>query len=157
MKLYEIKEAYLNILELEIDDEAFNKAIDAVELELSDKANSIGGLIKTLEAEQNAYKAEIERFKALSQSNEKKIERVKKYLSETMQDMNVPSLSTKQFKFSFRKSESVNIDDEALISDEFKTEEIKVKISKTDIKKAIKAGQDVEGASLVTKQNLQIK
>ncbi len=157
MKLYEIKEAYLNILELDIDDEAFNKAIDAVELELSDKANSIGGLIKTLEAEQNAYKAEIERFKALSQSNENKIERVKKYLAETMQDMNVPSLSTKQFKFSFRKSESVNIDDEALISDEFKTEEIKVKISKTDIKKAIKAGQSVKGASLITKQNLQIK
>ncbi len=157
MKLYEIKETYFDILNLDLDDDAFNKAIGAVELELADKANSMGGLIKTLEAEQNAYKAEIERFKALTASNEKKIERIKKYLSETMQDMNVPSLSTQQFKFTFRKSESVNIEDEMLISDEFKTEEIKIKISKTDIKKAIKSGQDVKGASLVTKQNLQIK
>ncbi len=157
MKLYDIKEAYLNILELDLDDEALNKALSAVESELSDKANSIGCLIRTLEAEDSAYKAEIARFKALSNSNEKKIERIKKYLSETMQDMNVPSLSTQHFKFTFRKSESVNIDDEALISDEFKTEEIKVKISKTDIKKAIKSGQYVKGASLVTKQNLQIK
>ena len=60
---------------------------------------------------------------------------------------------------SYRKSTQTIIDDESLIPDEYKTTETKTieKISKDDIKKALKEGKEVSGAHLFENQTLTIK
>ncbi len=157
LKLYEIKKAYMDVMNLDVDEETLKMALDAVQVDIKEKANNIGYVLRTLEAEEKAYDAEIDRFKALKDSAKAKAESIKKYLAETLQDMEIPKLSTEHFKFSFRKSESVDVLDPELIPDDYKTTKTEIRISKTDIKKAIKNGESVVGARLITRQNLQIK
>ena len=68
-------------------------------------------------------------------------------------------LETEQYLFSFRKSEAVNIDEIVFnMNDErFTRTTIKVDADKTAIKKALKDGINVMGASLEQKMNLQVK
>ena len=68
-------------------------------------------------------------------------------------------LETEQYLFSFRKSEAVNIDEIVFnMNDErFIRTTIKVDADKTAIKKALKDGINVIGASLEQKMNLQVK
>ena len=61
------------------------------------------------------------------------------------------------WNLSLRKSKSVNIYDESLIDKKFIEVETKEKISKTEIKKAIEAGENVQGANIVEKNSLNIK
>ncbi len=157
IKLYQLNEAYQNIINLDLDEDALKLAVDSIQSEVGVKAENIAIVLRTLEAENNAYKAEIERFKALAKSNDSKINYLKSYLSQTLQDMNIDKLSTDKFKFSFRKSQAVKITDEKLIPKEFIKTKVVESINKTDLKTFLKNGGDVAGATLVTNQNLQIK
>lgn len=157
MKLYEIKETYHNLMSLDIDDEKMALALQSVTDTLAEKVENIGWVLRTLEAENNAYNAEIERFKALSKSNISKTKWLKNYLSNTLKDMNVDKLSTDSFKLFFRKSTSINITNEASISKQYLTKKTSYTPNKTKIKKAIQKGIKVNGASLIENQNLQIK
>ena len=59
--------------------------------------------------------------------------------------------------FTTRKSESVVIEDEELIDKEYKTVKVTTSVSKADIKKAIKSGIEVSGATIKENLNLRIK
>jgi len=60
------------------------------------------------------------------------------------------------FKLSFRKSESVKIDNEELIPNIYVREELVSTVNKKELKQALKNGE-VPGCHIETKQNLQIK
>lgn len=59
-------------------------------------------------------------------------------------------------KVSWRKSVSVEIQDESRVPEDYKKEKVIVNIDKVSIKKALTGGEDVPGASLLEKQNVQI-
>ena len=61
------------------------------------------------------------------------------------------------FKASFRKSKAVDVFDEAQIPAEFMRERVTIVPDKTAIKKAIESGQEVAGAKIEERLNLQIK
>ena len=85
---------------------------------------------------------------------EKKAESLKGYLAYALQG---EKFSTPRIAMSWRKSESVLIPDEALLDDRFVNVTMVKKPDKKLIKDTLKAGREVPGAELVTKQNLQIK
>jgi hypothetical protein len=60
-------------------------------------------------------------------------------------------------KINFRKSESVEIDNLALLDAKFLNEKVTITPDKMAIKEAIKNGEDVNGARLVINNNIQIK
>jgi hypothetical protein len=68
-------------------------------------------------------------------------------------------VETSLFKFSFRKSSSIEIIDEKLVPEQFKKREEVVKISKSDIKNHLKekGESQIEGARIVENKNLTIK
>lgn len=74
-----------------------------------------------------------------------------------MEMMGITKIETELGNLSLRKSKSVNIYDESLIDKKFIEIETKEKISKTEIKKAIETGENVQGANIVEKNNLNIK
>ena len=74
-----------------------------------------------------------------------------------MQQFGVEKIETPTLKLSFRKSESVEIIDEKDVPGNFFETKTVSTVSKTKIKEAIKEGQTIPGAQLITKQNLQIK
>ena len=112
---------------------------------------------RILEEEQNAYKSEIDRLKALQDKAKKKADQMKQYLSMNLQEMNINKLDAGLFKLSFRKSESVVIDDLSTVPTEYIKEKVTQSADKTAIKKAIKEGLVIGGCHLETKQNLQVK
>lgn len=131
--------------------------IEQVEIARNDKHEAIALFIKDLEADAKSIKEEEANLKARREAKEKKANKLREYLQNSMQQFGDAKLETSKVAISFRKSEAVNILNEALIPMEFKTKVEEVKINKSDIKNALKNGQIVEGAELQVKQNLQIK
>ena len=82
---------------------------------------------------------------------------MKKYLSSCLAAVGKEKVETAKARISFRKSVQVQIDDEAAIPADYVTTTVTKKPDKTAIKKAIQAGANVTGASLVENRNIQIK
>jgi len=156
MKLYELTEAYAEVLELDLEEQDLSTVLDSLQGTVAEKAEGILMVMKTLEAEQDAYSKEQARLNELKSKAKKKADAMKDYLAYNLQQMDIKKLDTTLFKLSFRKSESVVVDDQTQLPEEY----IKVKTTespdKTALKKALKNGE-VKGCHIETKQNLQIK
>lgn len=157
MKLYELTQAYQAILDLDIDQDSLDLALQSLDDTLQEKAENIGRLIAQLEAENVAYKNEIDRLLAKKKANDQKQMKIEEYLDFNLKAMGITKLETALFKFSYRKSESVVIDDLELIPEAYKRVKTTVDADKTTIKSALKNGLLVGGAHIEEKQNLQIK
>ena len=105
----------------------------------------------------NGVDEEIKRLQALKKSISNQINSRKEYIVRNMEMMGITKIETELGNLSLRKSKSVNIYDESLIDKKFIEVETKEKISKTEIKKAIEAGENVQGANIVEKNSLNIK
>lgn len=102
-------------------------------------------------------KSEIERLQKLQETEEKHLDKAKRSIDWIMKATWTEKLETALNNLSYRKSESVSILDENSIPEEYwKIKEVR-SIDKIMIKEAIKSWKDVIGASIETKQNLQIK
>ena len=157
MTLFEINKAILEF-DYEIDEETGEilnaEALDALQLAREEKIEGVGLWIKNLQAEAEAVKKEKDAMAERQRRLEKKAESLKDYLAYALQG---EKFSTPRIAMSWRKSESVLIPDEALLDDRFVNITMIKKPDKKLIKDTLKAGREVPGAELVTKQNLQIK
>lgn len=154
-------EALLNEVDVETG-EFLNSEDDikeyVINLRLSkeQKLNNIEDLKLEFSASIDAIKIKIERLNNRKKSFEKHIDNM---VNLQLMLLNNQKLETNEYSFSFRKSESVSINDILFdIKDErFNRTTIKVEPDKTAIKKALKDGISVDGASIETKMNLQVK
>lgn len=157
MTLFDINKAILEF-DYEIDEETGEilnaEDLDALELARDEKIEGVGLWIKNLQAEAEAVKKEKDAMADRQHRLEKKAESLKNYLAWALQG---EKFSTPRIAMSWRKSESVLIPDEALLDDRFVNVTMVKKPDKKLIKDTLKAGREVPGAELVTKQNLQIK
>lgn len=157
MKLYEIDNLIENF-EFNIDEETGEilnaEELDELQMARDEKIEGVALWIKNLTAEAEAVKAEKKAMDDRQKRLEKKAESLKGYLTYALAGQR---FSTPRVDMSFRKSVSVQIEDETKIPKEFCTITEVSKPDKGKIKDALKAGQDVFGAELVEKQNLQIK
>ena len=163
MNLYEINSAIedaINNLLTSVDEETGEVNPEALQnlsdlqVQKDEKLDNIGAYIKNLLAEADMIKAEEANLKARREAKEKKAERLKDYLSTAL---NGEKFESPRVSCTWRKSEVVTIPDLEAIPDEYKKTKTEISADKTAIKKAIKAGQEVKGATLETKNNLQIK
>lgn len=160
--LYEISTDFLKALDgLEVDEETGEiKNFDAVEslnAQFEEKAESVACYIKNLAAFADDLKAEEDTLSARRKSAERRIDSMKKYLTSCLESVGKDKVETVRARISFRKSVQVQIDDEKALPADYVTTTVTTKPDKTAIKKAIQAGQDVTGASLVENRNIQIK
>lgn len=157
MTLYEIDKALMDF-EFEVDEETGEilNASDLDELHMArqDKIENIGLYIKNLEAEKEAVKHEKDNFADREKRLGKKIESLKGYLGYALQGQ---KFSTPKVDVSFRKSECVLVKDEYLVPDKYCEFTMVRKPNKTNLKKALKDGEEIMGVELVEKQNVQIK
>lgn len=157
MTLFEINRAILEF-DYEIDEETGEilnaEALDELQLAREDKIEGVGLWIKNLQAEAEAVKKEKDAMADRQKRLEKKAESLKNYLAWALQG---ERFSTPKIMMTFRKSESVYIPNEADLDDRFVNITMVKKPDKKLIKDTLKAGLEVPGAELITKQNLQIK
>lgn len=166
MKLYELTNDYLALMQAidndEIPEEAIADTLEAITASIEDKADSIACLLKNLDAECKAIKAEEERLAERRKAKEKSHERIKQYLSETLQSAGIDKVETARNRITFRKSESVEVDEDTFIRwaevnrDDLLTYSAP-KVNKTEVKKALKSGAEIVGAELRINNNIQIK
>lgn len=104
--------------------------------------------------EQTADK-EIKRLQAIIKRSKNARERMKSAIGFAMESFGIDKLEVGTHRLSFRKSEGVEITDENLIPDRFRI--VEVKINKASIKKELKAGIPVAGATIEQRRNLQIQ
>lgn len=165
MKLYELTQNYRNLESL-LDNlgeqegltvEMINGALGQVEDDINTKIENTCKVIKEIEADSIGIDEEIKRLSALKKQKENAVKKLKEYVEFEMNGIGLNKVEGKLFKISFRKSKVVKVLDETKIPKEF----IKVKttesISKTDLGKALKNGEIIEGAELVENKTLQIK
>lgn len=112
-------------------------------------------VIRECDATVTAIDAEIERLTKLKSKPQNLAKKLKENISGAMQEFGVEKIESDLIKLSFRKSEAVEVFDESLLAENYY--KYSPSIDKTAIKTAIKSGVDVQGARLVTNQNLQIK
>lgn len=156
MTLYEINEAIANF-EFSIDEET-GEILNAMQLDELNmardvKAENVALFIKNLKAEAEAIKAEEKALATRRKHTERKAQSLTDYLQYCLDG---DKLKTAKVAVSYRKSEQVECSDISMVSGEY----LRVKepeLDKAKIKKAIKAGEEVAGCSLVEKQNIQIK
>lgn len=154
MNLFELNQAVRDF-ELEIDEETGEilnaDALDSLELERDTKIENIALWIKNLKAEAEAVKKQKEAFYSREKALTNKAERLKEYLANNLMG---EKFKTERVVLSWRKSQAVEVDDN--FSDE-RFIKYEPKISKSEIKDALKSGEIIEGARLIENNSLQIK
>ncbi len=135
------------------------EAMDLTEKDFESKAASYGYVIKSIEDEIEATKKEIERLMKRNKQKEKSALYIEERLKAAMIQFNKTKFEKNNLTLSLRKSTSVQIDNEEALDSKFISEKTVVTKApdKKLIKDAIEAGEEVTGATLVTKQSLQIK
>lgn len=144
----------INLETGELSPELVN-ALEVSQANLQAKGVDIGYVIKSFDDEIDLYDREIKRLTERKQALKNAQERVKNNLKNAMEEFGIVEIKGQTLKISFRKSESVEVDNIEELDDKFKR--IKVEADKTAIKQAIKSGEEVRGARLVENNNLQIR
>lgn len=122
---------------------------------LNTKCAAYGYVVMEKEGNVSLIDAEIKRLQILKAKQQSVIENLKTRVSDAMLKYGIDKIETPMLKLSFRKSESVDILDESLLNAKYFS--YRPTIDKTAIKNDIKSGLLVEGATIVSKDNLQIK
>lgn len=151
--LYQIEEAIMDCVDMETGEIIDIERLDQLQMDRDVKIENIALFIKNLLSDVAGIKAEKDNLAQRQRVAENKANNLKKYLAGYLAGQ---KFSTSRVAISFRKSESVNVQDLTEIPKEY----LKYKDpepDKTAIKAALKAGKDVPGAELVQNQNIQIK
>lgn len=155
MNLYEIDAAIAETFDAETGEILDEERLNQLEMDRTTKITNIIHFIKNLDSDAEALKKAEDDFKARRQSAEKKSESLRNYLEGYLQGDTFES-EDKTAKVSYRKSESVDIDDVWKLP-EFLKKYKDPEPDKTAIKKYLKEGNELEGARLVTKMNMQVR
>nr|DAL66122.1 MAG TPA_asm: resistance protein [Caudoviricetes sp.] len=129
-----------------------------IETTLMEKSADIVKYYKNRDSLIESIDKEIKRLQELKKIGEKKQDSFKNYIKMCMEKMGVKKIETSNGNISLRKTpESVELIDEEIIPEKFKTTVQLEKISKTDIKKALQEGEEVPGATLKRGMSINIK
>lgn len=166
MNLYEINRQIEEICETAIDPETGEVAEDAIEalnalaIERDTKIENVALWHKNVLAESKAIADEIKALQDRKKSIEKKLEWQERYLEWALQGQ---KFETAKVQISYRKSQAVEIDDlgKFILRYMDKPDLVTVRTdyapNKSSIKAMLKEGQEIDGATLVERQNMQIK
>lgn len=160
--LYDITSRYNNVAELldnpDVPIEVIEEALSEISDEFNVKADNIARFIKDLNATALSIKEEETRLANRRKAFENRANGLKDYLEANMRAMNVKKVKTNFFSFNIQANpSSVEILDETLIPEEFKTIETVTKIDKKALLKAVKETGEIAGVSLKTSEGLRIR
>ena len=161
MSLLSIAQEYYDIFDdMEFDENGELVGLDRIDdlnHEFGTKAENTAQYIKELLYEAEAIKQEEAKLYQRRKAAENKAARLKEYLTFCFNVVGQDRLSTPAVKISFKPSTAVEVKSVADLPDVYKRVKTTVEADKTKIKDAIEAGEEVPGAYLVKKNNIQIK
>lgn len=154
--LYQLNNAYAQLQQMiEDGQEGLEDTLASITDAVEEKLEAYAMVIKNIESDVEGIKSEEKRLAERRKIMENGITRMKQAIAETLQGSGQEKVKTEKFTFSFRKSSKVEVSDIDSLPQQF----IKVErtISRAELAKALKAGEQIEGAQLVENQSLQIR
>lgn len=155
----EYRAAAAQLADLSLDEQTIADTMESLAGPLEDKARAYGFVIRTLEADADAWAKWIEDAKAHEAALRARAGKVKTRISQTMQEFGIVKVEGPGITLSFRKTHAVVIDD----ADQLPAQYMRQKPApppepdKPALAAAMKLGEVVPGAHMETRQSLQIK
>ena len=161
MNLYELTSDLKELQEIdftETDRDEVEAIKEIIKEQIESKGTGIIVVVRNLEADIEVIKTEIKRLQDLKKLKENKIENLKKYTKECLEEADIKKLSTSLGNISIRKLPgSVEVLEEDSIPAEYKKEVVTVTVDKKSILADLKEGVVVPGVTLKTGTSLTIK
>lgn len=160
--IFDISERYINIINL-LNDEAIEpqlieEALASINEEFEVKADNIVYVLRVLQADTEAIKKEEERLAKRRKAIETNITNLKSTLEAMMRYTGKTKFKTTLNSFAIQKSKaSVQIINEELIPDNYKSYEQICKIDKNSLYTDLKGGLDIAGVELKENESLRIR
>lgn len=158
MKLYELNHAYQQIIDM-IEDgtEGLGDTLEALNDAIEEKVENIAKVVKTLDSEALAIKAEEQRLAERRRHLENNAKRLKEYAEQSMQLAQIKKVKGSVFTLSIQKNPpSVEITDEKSLPESYYVEQ-KPTLDKKSLLADLKAGVVIEGAQIKQSESLRIK
>lgn len=151
--LFELTKEQQQVLSLvengDLSQEEVTDTLEALQMEIEDKVTAYCHVNRKLSSELEMLVNEEKRIKELKTQKQNEVSRLKQQLKLAMQNAGMAKIDVGLFKVSTRKGvDSVNVIDQDKLPSQF----IKTTVApdKTAIKAALKAGEKLDGAELVT-------
>jgi len=162
--LYDLKGEYISLMALmgdpEVDDDVLRDTMEAVGGELEDKAEAYAIIMRNLDADLAAIDDEIKRLQQRKAGYKRNVDRMKAALQEAMVQTGKLKFKTTLFSFNVQKnppSVVMDTDDWSKVPEDFLTYK-NPEINKAALKKALQAGEDLEGiCHLAQSESLRIR
>ncbi|EHJ56529.1 siphovirus Gp157 family protein [Streptococcus urinalis] len=158
-KLHEIVGEFLNIYEMDIDDETKKDTLDAIDWteDFNNKVEGYASVIEMVEAEAKMFEEAEKKFKAKKDAAKKKAQWLKDNVFDAMKMTNQEEVKSGLFTLKIQKNpESVKVDED-LLPKKYFAKKIDLKPDKTLLKEILKSGKKVKGAELIRTEKLVIK
>ena len=153
MKLYEINNEILSCIDLETGEIIAPEKLEALKMDKHEKLRNIAFVALNAAADVKAYEEQEKKFAARKRSAKATVEWARETLA---RELGGQKMKEPEFSISYRKSEAVEVADEAAVPDEFRIPQPD-KIDRAALKAALKNGAVIAGAQIVERQNIQIK
>lgn len=163
MRLFKISHDYRAVLDRVDDaegvlDDTLEADLDAVQGALEEKVEAVVVVMRELDAEAAALKAEEQRLAMRRKAREANAERLRAYTARCLGMAGTRKIATPLAVVSLRATTSVDVAcaPESL-PEAFRRTKVEVSADKTAIGAALKAGTEIAGCSLVTRDSLQVR
>lgn len=156
MKLYELTDSYLQVLELISEGEDYADTLESISEAIEDKAENMAKLIKSIEAQAEAVSTERKRLQDRETHLNNQAKNIKAYLQAQMELTNQKKIKGTLFSVGIQKNApSVDITDESKVPGTFLIPQ-NPKIDRNALKDFLKEN-DVEWARLKQTESIRIR
>ena len=155
--LYELEGIYAQLQAMELDDETFNDTLDSIDFQesLEENIEYFVKMWKNALSDAERFKQAKQEFYDKEKNAKAKAEKYKEAIERALTMSGKKKVEAGLFTVSLRKSKQVDILDETKIPLEFL--KLEYKPIKTELAKHLKAGEVIEGATLIEKESLQVR
>lgn len=164
MKAYEIVNGMIDTLDIfleseqnEGDRENYEYIMEFLKDELQSKSSNIIKYIRNVSLEVEVLSQEEDRLEKLRKQKEKKVNSLKKYLTDILLNLDKNKIETELGNLGLRKSVSVAIDNLDLIPKKYIQKKIELVPDKRILSELLKQGKNIKGVHLEDKYSLQIR
>ena len=125
--------------------------------QLQAKAGNYAKVIANIQGDSDAIDAEIKRLKAMKESKDRAVTRLKDAVKNAMMVSGIDKIESPLFKLSLRRSEAVEVEVPEALPIDWQVKKVTITADKVAIKQAIKEGYAITGARIIENFSLQIK
>ena len=158
MNLFKLSQNYMQVIHMaeELDEETLKDTLDSINESIELKVENTAYVIKTLEANANAYKDEMDRMAKSKKTIDNNIKNLKLYMQQAMEQTGMDKIEGKLIKVSIQNNPpSVYVTQEESLK-EYMVEQPK-KLDKRALLDDLKQGVVVAGAELQQTRSVRIK